>query len=110
MHLETDIDISTDRAMYVVMNHFDSVRRLSRSSSVQMNQSEVSITSKHTFSFSQGIEITSTGSSNHYVTGTAAEVRPPPLFFLSFTVGSQTELNITDITALLTSPPGSSVT
>lgn len=36
------------------------------------------------FHFSQGIEITSTSSSNHYVTGTAAEVRFTHLLLLPF--------------------------
>ena len=41
---------------------------------MQVYQSEVYMTS-FCYPFSQGIEITSTGCSNHYVTGTAVEVR-----------------------------------
>lgn len=52
-------------------------------------------------SLSQGIEITSTGSSNHYVTGTAAEVRlSHSLSFIHRWLTNHTELTITAISGL----------
>lgn len=57
------------------------------------------------FFFSQGIEITSTGSINHYVTGTAAEVRFFQLLsFFNCWLTNHKLLTITDISLLLTSP------
>ena len=94
---------------WIILTQWSDIHLLT---AVQMNQPEVSITSKHTFSFFQGIEITSTGSSNHYVTGTAVEVRTLSFVFPFFHrwLTDNTELTITDSSGLITIPLRSSVT